>query len=133
MSEHPSRPVLPLPPPSDLTSDSQTKSICVCVCVCVCVCLYIQRLCQKSDGYTMTAKEPHSVSLSTHGGLKGWRGGGYFTTRSEFLPLSWTSLGRVRTQKLYLSCHTHLDTSVSRTSTDYASLGCDIRYTCVHL
>jgi hypothetical protein len=29
-------------------------------------------------------------------------------------------------------CHRHLDTSVSRTWTDYASLGSDNRWTCVH-
>ena len=36
------------------------------------------------------------------------------------------------TQNLYLYCHTHLDTSVSRTWGDSASEGCDNRYTYVH-
>jgi hypothetical protein len=40
---------------------------------------------------------------------------------------------RVRDQKLYLCCHTYLDTSVSRTWTDSVNLGCDNRCTCEHV
>jgi hypothetical protein len=35
-------------------------------------------------------------------------------------------------QKIYLWCQTHLDTSFSRTWTDSTSLGCHNRCTCVH-
>jgi hypothetical protein len=38
----------------------------------------------------------------------------------------------VNVRNLYLCCHTHLDTSVSRTWADSASGGSDNRWTCVH-
>jgi hypothetical protein len=77
-----------------------------------------------------TRKKPKDLSVREREERGCGEDGGLY---AEYMRERGGGAKRVRAHNFYLCCHTHLDTSVSRTWADSASGGCDNRCTCVHV